>query len=78
MEITKFASDLPYPTIEVKANLAQSKLLMPSYSGSNGELTAILTYCFQSYISPKYPDLEPKCTTIICLARQYIGSEAIP
>ncbi len=58
MEITKFASDLPYPTIEVKANLAQSKLLMPSYSGSNGELTAILTYCFQSYISPKYPDLE--------------------
>ena len=58
MEITKFASDLPYPTIDVKGNLAQSKLLMPCYSGSNGELTAILTYCFQSYVTPKYPDLE--------------------
>lgn len=57
MEITKFASDLPYPTVDVKSNLAESKLLMPSYSGQNGELTAILTYCFQCYISPKRPDL---------------------
>lgn len=57
MEITKFASDLPYPEIEVKQNLAQSKLLMPSYAGTGGELTAILTYCFQSYITPKRPDI---------------------
>lgn len=57
MEIIKFASELPYPEIEVKANLAQSKLLMPNYCGAGGELTAILTYCFQSYITPKYPDL---------------------
>ena len=39
MEITKFASDLPYPTIEVKANLAQSKLLISarrlSHNGSS-------------------------------------------
>ena len=57
MEITKFASALPYPTIEVSGNLAQAKLLMPSYSGSSGELTAVLTYCFQCYITPKYPDI---------------------
>lgn len=57
MEINKFASDLPYPVVEVKQNVAQSKLLMPSYSGSSGELTAILTYCFQSYVSPKYPEI---------------------
>lgn len=57
MEISKFASDLPYPQIEVTKNIAQSKLLMPSYAGAGGELTAVLTYCFQSYITPKYPDL---------------------
>lgn len=56
MEITKFASDLPYPTIEVSGNLAQSKLLMPSYSGTCGELTAVLTYCFQNYVT-KRPDI---------------------
>ena len=57
MEITKFASDLPYPTIDVKGNLAQSKLLMPSYSGTGGELTAVMTYCFQNYVTPNRPDL---------------------
>jgi len=57
MEITKFASDLPYPDVEVTQNVAQSKLLMPSYCGVGSELTAILTYCFQSYVSPKYPYL---------------------
>lgn len=57
MEISKFASDLPYPTVTVTPNLSQSKLLMPSYAGTGGELTAVLTYCFQSYVSPKYPDI---------------------
>ncbi len=57
MEITKFASDLPYPEIEVCGNVAQSKLLMPSYGGTGGELTAITTYCFQSYVTPKFPDI---------------------
>ena len=57
MEISKFASELPYPQIEVTGNVAQSKLLMPNYCGAGGELTATLTYCFQSYITPKYPDI---------------------
>lgn len=57
MEISRFASELPYPEIEVSKSVSQSKLLMPSYAGAGGELTAILTYSFQSYISPKYPDL---------------------
>lgn len=57
MENLKYASELPYPTIEVEKNVAESKLLMPSYSGSAGELTAILTYAFQSYITPRYPEI---------------------
>ncbi len=57
MEIFKFASDLPYPEIEVSQNISQSKLLMPSYAGAGGELTAILTYSFQSYTGSKYPDI---------------------
>lgn len=53
-----FASELPYPEIEVNANVAQSKLLMPLYAGVSSELTAIMTYIFQSYISPQYPDIQ--------------------
>jgi len=57
MELSKFSNDLPYPEIEPSKNLSQAKMLMPSYGGSAGELTAVLTYCFQSYISPKQPEL---------------------
>ena len=57
MEITRFASELPYPKVEVAKNLAQAKLLMPDYAGPQGELTAVLTYCFQNYVSPNYPDV---------------------
>ncbi len=57
MENLKFASDLPYPTLDVSEDLSQAKLLMPSYAGAGGELTAILTYCFQSYISCGNPFL---------------------
>lgn len=57
MDISKFASELPYPEIEVEQNIADSKLLMPNYGGTGGELTAILTYVFQSYVSPKYPEI---------------------
>lgn len=53
----KFASDLPYPEIIVEENLQESKLLMPSYSGVAGELTAILTYAFQSYITINLPEI---------------------
>ncbi len=52
MEPIKFASELPYPQVEPEDNLAEAKLLMPSYGGAAGELTAVLTYCFQSYITP--------------------------
>ncbi len=53
----KFASELPYPEIEVEPCLAQAKLLMPSYAGMHGELTAILTYAFQSYAQLRRPQL---------------------
>ena len=57
MDLTKYASDLPYPVIEVEQNVAESKLLMPVYAGSASELTAVLTYSFQRYVSPKYPEI---------------------
>ena len=58
MDLSKYASNLPYPEIQVEPNVAESKLLMPVYSGSSGELTAVMTYCFQTYITPKYPDIQ--------------------
>lgn len=57
MDISKYASDLPYPEIDVEKNVAESKLLMPSYAGSASELSAILTYAFQSYVTTKYPEI---------------------
>lgn len=53
MENFKFASELPYPEVRVEENLAEAKLLMPSYAGVGSELTAIMTYSFQSFISPE-------------------------
>ncbi|MBQ9276024.1 MAG: rubrerythrin [Clostridia bacterium] len=53
----KFASDLPYPEIIVEENLQEAKMLLPSYAGTVSELTSILTYAFQSYISFRLPEL---------------------
>ena len=50
MDMT-YSSPLPYPEIAVEENLQEAKILMPNYSGMAGELTAILTYAFQSYIT---------------------------
>ena len=52
MDLEKFASDLAYPEIEVDKNLSDSRLLMPSYGGNAGEITAIMTYSFQHFICP--------------------------
>lgn len=57
MEITKFASDLPYPKVEADRNLNEAKLIMPHYSGNMSELTAVLTYCYQNYVTPSYEDV---------------------
>ncbi len=57
MENFKFASDLPYPEVEARENLSEAKLLMPSYAGAGSELTAILTYSFQQFISPETSEL---------------------
>jgi len=53
----KYASALPYPEIIVDENLAEAKILMPNYAGMSGELTAILTYAFQSYITLNMPNI---------------------
>ncbi|MBQ3755454.1 MAG: manganese catalase family protein [Clostridia bacterium] len=53
----KYSSDLPYPEIIVEEDLQEAKMLMPNYSGVAGELTAILTYSFQSYITLNLPDV---------------------
>lgn len=53
MDLSAYRSDLPYPEVEVEENVSEAKLLMPSYGGAAGELTAVLTYMFQSYISLK-------------------------
>lgn len=57
MDLSKYRSDLPYPDIIVEKNPTESKLLMPAYAGSASELTAVLTYSFQKYVSPKYPEI---------------------
>lgn len=48
-----YASELPYPELECAENLADAKLLMPSYGGPSGELTAVATYCFQNYVTTR-------------------------
>ena len=53
----KYASDIPYPEIAVEENLQEAKILMPNYSGVSGELTAILTYAFQSYVTLDLPEV---------------------
>lgn len=52
-----FRSELPYPEIRVEQNIADSKLLMPSYGGPSGEVTAVMTYSFQHFISEKTAEL---------------------
>lgn len=52
-----YASDLPYPSINVVENPSEAKLLMPLYAGSQSELSAIMTYAFQKYVTPKYPKI---------------------
>ncbi len=66
MNSIKYSSELPYPQIQVTQNLSQAKLLMPLYAGVSSELTAVLTYCFQSYISTKHPDI---AHAIECIAK---------
>ncbi len=57
MENFKFASELPYPEVQAEDALSEAKLLMPSYAGAGSELTAIMTYSFQSFISPEDGEL---------------------
>lgn len=57
MEFNTFASELPYPEVNVEENVADSKLLMPNYGGPAGEITAIMTYSFQNFISVNNGDL---------------------
>ncbi|MBR5174166.1 MAG: manganese catalase family protein [Clostridia bacterium] len=52
MDLKKFASELTYPEISVERNLADSRLLMPSYGGNASEITAIMTYSFQHFVCP--------------------------
>lgn len=52
MDHKKFASEISYPEIVVEPNIADSRLLMPSFGGSGSETTAIMTYTFQHFICP--------------------------
>lgn len=55
----KFASDLPYPPITTAKNPKDAKLLMGVYCGACGELSSILTYAYQSYVSPLTSQIHP-------------------
>ena len=66
MDFKSCVSELPYPDIDCAENLADSKLLMPSYGGPSGELTAVTTYCFQSYICTRSLEI---AETLECIAR---------
>lgn len=57
MEFTTYSSELPYPEIIVEENLSDSKLLIPNYGGPASEITAVMTYCFQDFISIKNENL---------------------
>lgn len=50
MDKYKYSSELPYPEFEFSKNLYDAKLLMPNYCGAHSELTATMTYLYQSYI----------------------------
>jgi Mn-containing catalase len=52
MDHKKFASEISYPEIIVEPNIADSRLLMPSFGGSGSETTAIMTYTFQHFVCP--------------------------
>ncbi len=67
MNLSNFQSELPYPQIEVEKNVAESKLLMPCYAGMASELSAILTYAFQSYITQNHPEISKalECVSIV-------------
>lgn len=52
-----FGSELPYPEIRVEKNVADSKLLMPSYGGPSSETTAIMTYSFQHFVTAEDEEL---------------------
>lgn len=70
----KFASDLPYPEITIDHNPKDAKLLMGVYSGACGELTAILTYAYQGYITQKYHELHD---TLIGIAKVEMHHHAL-
>ncbi len=58
MENFVYASELPYPKIETTNDLRLAKMLLPSYAGIGSETTAVMTYCYQVYISPKYAKIQ--------------------
>ncbi|NLZ25670.1 MAG: rubrerythrin [Clostridiales bacterium] len=58
------ASELSYPEIKVENNLKDARLLLPSYGGDHSELTAILTYAFQSYITYEEKDFSKQLEMI--------------
>ncbi len=47
----KFASELIYPEVQKENRVPDAKLLMPSYAGMCSELSSIVTYSYQSFIS---------------------------
>jgi bacterioferritin len=51
MDQKTFASELPYPTLSLSKNLSESKILMPSYGGLCSEMTAVMTYTYQHFVS---------------------------
>lgn len=54
----KFKADLPYPDFQSGKNINDIKLLMPVYSGRDGETTAIMSYIYYSYVTKQqYPEL---------------------
>ena len=53
MDLTLYRSELPYVDVVVDKNLGDSKVLMPSYAGASGEMTAIMTYTYQHFVADK-------------------------
>lgn len=51
MDLKLYASELPYPELTLDKNLGDSKILMPSYAGTYSEMTAVMTYTYQHFVS---------------------------
>lgn len=56
MSTTKYSLDLPYPELVGPFYPADVRCIVDDYSGKTGELTAVMQYLYQHYITADYDE----------------------